>query len=65
MRADLKPARDGRVRVDVVTAQRVIGSDEVALKDYELVVTVGLAGGQGNGARENARCPRRRRRCAC
>jgi hypothetical protein len=53
VRAGLKPARDGRARVDVVTAQRVTSGDEVALKDYELVVTVGLAAAKATVARES------------
>ena len=55
MRAGLKPARDGRVRVDVVTADRLAGTDATILKAYELVVTVGLSAAQATIERRNAR----------
>ncbi len=54
LRDRLYPARDGRRRIDVVSAQRMAGIDEPALTAYELVVTVGLAAAQATIAREGA-----------
>ena len=54
IRAGLKPAREGRLRIDTVTAQRVASGAEVALRGYELVVTVGLAAAKATIAREGA-----------
>ena len=54
MQAGLKFAREGRLRIDVVTAERVPGIDEPSFKAYELVVTVGLSAAQAVLASERA-----------
>ena len=50
--AGLRGLRDGKLRVDVVTADRVAGLDAATFAGYELVTTVGLAAAQPTLARE-------------
>jgi len=52
MQAELKSLREGRLRIDVVTAERVPGIDDPLLKGHELVVTVGLSAAQAVLTRE-------------
>jgi ABC-type uncharacterized transport system substrate-binding protein len=50
----LQPLREGRVRIDTVTAARLLGVDTPTYSGYELVVTVGLAAAQAATSRENS-----------
>ncbi|HZX90557.1 MAG TPA: ABC transporter substrate binding protein [Rudaea sp.] len=52
LRAGLKLARDGRVRVDSVDAAHLTGVAEPVFHAYELIVPVGLAAAQAVVARE-------------
>jgi len=52
LRAGLKLARDGRVRVDSVDAAHLAGVADPVFNAYELVVPVGLAAAQAVVARE-------------
>ena len=52
-RADFAAAGRRNTRVDVVTAQGLSARDEGALKDYELVTTVGLAAARAIVGRES------------
>jgi len=54
LRAGLTSVREGRTRMDVLTAQRLAGVDDAALNAYELVVTIGLSAAQATMARESA-----------
>ena len=54
LRVGLNAVRDGRVRIDVVTAQRVASGDERGVKGYELVITVGLAASRTVVTRDDA-----------
>ncbi|HET7064066.1 MAG TPA: ABC transporter substrate binding protein [Rudaea sp.] len=54
LRAGLKPLRDGRVRVDSISAARLASVDEPAFVAYELVVPVGLSAAQAVLSREQA-----------
>ena len=53
LRAGLTSVREGRTRMDVLTAQRLAGVDDAALNAYELVVTIGLSAAQATMARES------------
>lgn len=46
--------REGRLRIDVISAQRLSGIDDPTLSAYESVVTVGLVAAQATIAREAA-----------
>lgn len=52
LRTGLQPLRDGRVRIDSVTAARLPSIDAPTFSAYELVVTVGLAAAQAATSRE-------------
>lgn len=54
MRVQMRSVRDGRLRIDAVTADGVRGMDATLLGSYELVVTVGLAAAQAALDREHA-----------
>ena len=53
LRTNLAPVRDGRLKIDVVTAPQLTTVSERGLAAYELVVTVGLAAAQAVVAYDN------------
>jgi putative ABC transport system substrate-binding protein len=53
----LAAMRDGRLRVETVTAERVGNTDDPGFKAYELVVTVGLSAAKAVAARTTALSP--------
>ena len=54
LRAGVTPVREGRARINVVTAQQLASSDASVLAGTELVVTVGLSAAQATIVREAA-----------
>jgi putative tryptophan/tyrosine transport system substrate-binding protein len=54
LRAGLKSARDGGARIEVLAMDRLAVADDAFLKNYELVITVGLAAARSVLARAAA-----------
>ena len=54
LRTGVAPVREGRIRINVVTAQHLASGDAPVFAGTELVVTVGLAAAQATIAREAA-----------
>jgi putative tryptophan/tyrosine transport system substrate-binding protein len=54
LRTGVAPVREGRIRINVVTAQHLASGDASVFAGTELVVTVGLAAAQATIAREAA-----------
>jgi putative tryptophan/tyrosine transport system substrate-binding protein len=57
LKSRLAPLREGRLRIDVVTAAGASALDDGAYAAYELIVTVGLAAAQTAVAHHDARGP--------